>query len=289
MMRLGRGRPAPSAVRAAVLVLLAFPSPAAPGKEASRDRTDSAEPPALILSAELRPRPLDLPGGRALGLDLEFGADYRSSGAFRCSARVPLAVRTSLEGGLAGRTDAAWGDPSLEAGAVFRRGGTFRSLGAAYTAPLGRWSEDPDRPLRPVPGAGMHRLSASAGWGRIRDPVAFTAGLSWTVSLPLSGDPEPAWRPGDLSLSLALTEVVNDTTGILLGIRPGVRLPARGPGAGLDGELAWDLEARVEVHLRVRGLFLRAGLSRSLADPDSGYVPAAGAEYEIPIRREGGG
>ncbi len=284
-----RHRPRRPVVRAVLLGVLTVASPSAPGAEASRDRTDSTEPPAVIVSGEARPYPRNLPGGRGLGLDLEFGVDYRSPGTFRCSVRLPLAVRTALEGDLAGRSDAAWGDPSLEVGAVLRRGGTFRSLGAAYAAPLGRRSEDTDRPLRPVPGSGFHRLSVSAGWGRIRDPVALSAGFSWTVSLPLPGDPEPVWRPGDLTLSLSLVEVVNDSTGILLGLRPGVRLPARGPGAGPEGDFAWDLEARVEVHLRARSLFLRAGVSRSLADPDSGYTPAVGAEYEFRIRRRGGG
>lgn len=279
--------PASAAALAAALAVLAATVPPASCSEAPRARTGSKEPPALSILAELRPIPLDLPVGRVLDSELGFGLDCKPPGAFRCSIRLPVTIRTALGGPWKGRTDAAFGDPSLEACAYFRRSGGFWFLAAGYAAPLGRRTEDPDRPLRPAPGSGLHRVTAAAGWGRILDPTALTAGFSWTVSIPDSGDPSPSWRPADLGVSLSLVEVVNDRTGILLGFSPRISAPALGPGAGPDAGWSWDLEARIEVHLRSGRLFIRTGCSRSLADPDSTAFPSAGMEYELPIGAEG--
>lgn len=278
----------PAAALAAALSVLAASAPPAACSEASRARTGSEEPPALSFRAEFRPIPQDLSVGRVLDAELEFGLDCKPPGAARCSIRLPVTVRTALDGPWKGRTDAAIGDPSLEAGAFFRRSGGFWFLSAGYAAPLGRRTEDTDRPLRPAPGSGVHRVTAAAGLGRIQDPAALTAGFSWTLSLPSSGDPAPSWRPADLGFSFSLVEVLNDRAGILLGVSPRIGAPARGPGAGPDSGWSWDLEARIEVHLRAGRLFFRTGSSRSLAGPGSPGFPSAGVEYEIPMVPGGG-
>jgi hypothetical protein len=276
-----------AALAAALAVLAASVLPAA-GSEAPRARTGSEEPPALSILAELRPIPLDLPVGRALDTEWEFGLDLRTPGILRCSVRLPLCVRIGLAGPWARRSDAAWGDPAVEAGVFFRRGAGFRFLGAGYAAPLGRWMPDPDRPLRPAPGSGVHRATVSAGLGRIRDPASLTAGLSWTVTISRPDAPEPWWRPADLALSLSLVEVLNDRAGILLGLSPRFRASDRGPGAGPHGGFDWGLDARVEVHLRAGRAFFRTGVSRSLTDPGAAFAPAAGVEYEVRFRTGAG-
>ena len=270
-------------------VLIAILSGPARGAEANRERTSAREPPALSLLTELRVFQAGLPEGGVLGVDLEFGLDYRSPGAFRCSFRCPLSVRAAFDGIRAGRADAAFGDPSLEAGVSYRRGGSVRSLGAGYAAPLGSQTAEAGRPLRPSPGAGCHRFSLAAGWGRVRDPAALALGISWSASFPISGDPFPIWRPADIGLSFTLAEVVNDTVGILFGLSPLLLGPALGPGAGPASGIAWGLEARVEVHLRTGRFFLRTGLSRSLADPAASARVTASAEYEFRIGPEPGG
>ena len=279
------GLPAVLAAAAALMI----PAGPARGVEAPRERTASREPAAVSLLAELRPFPLDLPAGRALGMDLDLGLEYRSAGAFRCAVHLPLAVWIALGEPRPGRADAAFGDPSAEVGAVFSRAGRFRSLGAGYSAPLGVTVPDPDRPLRPVPGAGYHRVTVSAGWGAVRDPVALACGFFWSASFPRSEDPAPVWKPADIGLSFTLVEVLNDGVGVLFGISPRLRAPTLGPGAAGEAGCTWDLEARFEVHLRAGRLFLRAGTSRSLADPRAPYSPVAGVEYEFRIGPAGGG
>jgi len=280
--------PAPAAALAAAVAALTVSVPPAACSEAPRARTGSEEPPALSFLAEVRPIPRDLPVGRVLDADWEFGLDLRPPGILRFSIRLPLSVRIGQEGPWAGRSDAAWGDPAVEAGAFFRKGAGFRFLGAGYAAPLGRWMPDPARPLRPAPGSGAHRATLSAGLGRIRDPAALSAGVSWTVSIPRPDIPGAAWRPADLSLSLSLVEVLNDRAGILLGLSPRLRAPARGPGADPESGFDWALEARVEVHLRTGGAFFRTGVSRSLTEPGAVWVPVAGVEYEVRIRTGAG-
>lgn len=281
--RRGLVRSVPSAILAAFLATLAALPPPAACSEAPRARTAGEEPPALSFRAELRPTTRDLPAGRALDAEWEFGLDLRPPGILRFSMRLPLSVRIGLEGPWSGRSDAAWGDPAVEAGAFFRRGAGFGFLGAGYAAPLGRWTRDPTRPLRPAPGSGAHRLSASVGLGRIRDPAALAAAFSWAVSIPRMGVPEPVWRPADLALSLSMVEVLNDRAGLLLGLSPRLRAPALGPGADPRAGFDWDLEARIEVHLRAGSAFFRTGASRSLADPSAAFVPTAGVEYEVRI------
>lgn len=278
----------PAAALAAALSVLAASAPPAVCSEAPRARTGSEEPPALSFRAEVRPMLRDLPAGRVLDADWEFGLELRPPGILRYSVRLPFSVRVGLEGPRAGRSDAAWGDPALEAGAFFRRGGFFWFFGAGYAAPLGRWMTDPGRPLRPAPGSGAHLATLSAGLGRIRDPAALTAGFSWTVSIPRPDVPHACWRLADLALSLSLVEVLNDRAGILLGLSPRLLVPARGPGADPESGFDWALEARVEVHLRAGRAFFRTGVSRSLTEPSAAYVPAAGVEYEVRFPTETG-
>ncbi len=286
-----RGRRRRQPVLTAFLAAAALTVPVRParGVEAPRERTGSREPAAVSLLAELRPFPLDLPAGRALGVDLDLGLEYRAEGGFRCSVRLPLAVWIALGGAWSGRAGQAFGDPSVEMGTVFYRGGSFGSLGAGYSAPLGVPVPDPARPLRPAPGTGLHRVTVTAGWGTVRDPAALACGFSWSASFPRPDDPDPAWRPADLGLSLTLVEVLNDGVGILFGLSPRFRAPALGPGAVPGAGWSWDLEARLEVHLREGRLFLRAGTSRSLAYPQAPYAPVAGVEYEFRVGPAGGG
>ena len=285
---MSRRRTTPSGLLIILAAALAVPAEPVSCSEAPRARTGPKEPPALSVLAEFRPIPLDLSVGRVLDAELEFGLDCKPPGAFRCSIRLPVTVRTALDGPWTGRTDAAIGDPSLEAGAFFRRSGGFWFLSAGYAAPLGRRTEDPDRPLRPAPGSGVHRVTAAAGLGRILDPAALTAGFSWTLSLRSSGDRARSWRPAGLGFSFSVVEVLSDRAGILLGVSPRIGAPARGPGAGPDSGWSWDLEARIEVHLRAGRLFFRTGSSRSLASPGSPGLPSAGVEYEIQMVPGGG-
>lgn len=276
----------PRAIPAILLTALALSSRYSYCSEAPRIRTGIQEPPALSFLVDLRPALRDLASGRVLDTEWEFGLDVRPPGILRCSVRVPLTIRIGLEGAWTGRSEAAWGDPAVEAGAFFRRDGGFWFLGVGYAAPLGRVSADPDRPFLPVPGSGFHRATVSTGWGRIRDPAALGAGFSWTVSIPRSGMPEPFWRPGDLALSLSMVEVLNDRTGLLLGLSPRLRAPPRGPGAGPDAGFDWDLEARIEVHLRSGRAFIRTGTARSLTDSREPYRTSAGFEYEVKFPSE---
>ena len=110
------------------------------------------------------------------------------------------------------------GDPSLQTGYTFRYLNYRLSLHASYSFPLGIW-----RPYRVQTtgirsGSGYHSISFGVNGARIVDPLITSLALSYAVGIPQEEAEGHGIKPGDIDITVRITEALNHETGISLTI-----------------------------------------------------------------------
>jgi hypothetical protein len=84
----------------------------------------------------------------------------------------------------------------------------------------------------------------------IRDPVVWNAGVQYLVGLPKEERSYWSWQPGDIQVSLGVSDLVNNRFGFALGLYHHITLP---DGKGEHWELA---DLAVSTFARVEGLLV---------------------------------
>ncbi len=197
-------------VRVAFFVLaLSASAPLAQAEENRRERVAYARTSArLSLEATFDCAIAHRAGYEGLALGAAMQMELRGGRAAYAGCALPAALELFPRGLL---PSATWGpgDPSLYAGMELRSAAARYALECGISLPLGAspGRQNPRNFL--VAGAGRTSLSLALAATRFSDPAALWARLEWTIGLPRAEARLSSWRPGDLALSLGVTEALS--------------------------------------------------------------------------------
>jgi hypothetical protein len=222
------------------------------------------------------------PAGARTAVNGVLEATYTAANRFVLAAAVPgLAIiePISVSGKRVVRLRAGPGDPTAKVGLRFGSAGHRWDLGLAYAYPLGRWNPYEFRARTPISGSGYHRLTGTAGFLRIRDPVVWLIRLSYGLGLGRRERFVTTVRPANLGLDVALVEVMNDRFALQFGTEVSVEFPPT-PVDALDlGVPDVTVSVAGTVLWNRKPLSLRLGAMHRLSSPLDGDLLVA-AELE---------
>ncbi len=178
------------------------------------------------------------------------------------------------------------GDIEISAGWTGRIADTrvFASLRAS--APTGRWSDYAGAEGYLMPGSGRWSIGAAMSASRILDPVVLGASFAYDVGLPRDERFSTTWRPGDMSLSLSVTEVLNDAVGYALKATQNAELPEIRDGAYSLDSFTYAASASIELWYSDGDASARFGISKSVTDPDAPARLYASLAYALRSEKE---
>jgi hypothetical protein len=188
--------------------------------------------------------------------------------AWTASAYLPLAAEFAVGDDARRPAAAGLGDIELAAGWTGRVSDTRLSASVRGSAPTGEWNPYAAAEGALVPGSGRWTVGAALSASRILDPVVLGAALSYDLGLPRADRFSTSWRPGDFSLSLSVSEVLNDSVGYTLKAVQSASLPEVRDGAYLLDGFSYAAQASLELWYSSGDVSSRFGLSKGVTNPD---------------------
>ena len=161
------------------------------------------------------------------------------------------------------------GDIELSAGWTNRIADTRVSASLRTTVPTGEWNPYAAAEGVLTPGSGRWSVGMALSVSRIIDPVVLGAAFAWDVGLPRAERFSTTWRPGDMSFSLSVTEVLNDRVGYSLKALQSASLPElRNDGYSLDS-FSYTASMSIELWYSDGDASARFGVSKSVTSSDA--------------------
>ena len=141
------------------------------------------------------------------------------------------------------------GDPTLALGWLGRLGDARLSVGLRASAPLGESSPYAEAEGAVLTGAGRWQVGVygSASW--IMDPAVLGLSLAYLVGLPRAELVGYSWQPGQASLGLSVTEVLNSWLGYSLRLSQQLSLPTVYGASWDPADLAYGVSLSFELWL----------------------------------------
>ncbi len=197
--------------------------------------------------------------------------DALLSRKWTASLYIPLSCRLIIGQDVKKLFMTGLGDIELSAGWTGRIADTRVSASLRASAPTGQWSDYASAEGFLAPGYGRWTIGGALSASRILDPVVLGAAFSYDVGLPRADRFSTTWRPGDMSLSLSVTEVLNDAVGYTLKATQNAELPEISRGAYSMDSFAYAASASIELWYSDGDASARFGIAKSITDP---YEPA---------------
>jgi hypothetical protein len=149
------------------------------------------------------------------------------------------------------------------------------------TAPTGQWNGYAGAEGVLTPGSGRWSVGTALSASMILDPIVLGASFAYGVGLPRAERFAMTWRPGDTSLSLSVTEVLNDKVGYTLKAMQSASLPElRYDGYSLDS-FSYAASASIELWYSDGDAQARFGVSKSVTSPDAPARLYAALSYTL--------
>jgi len=202
------------------------------------------------------------------------------------SLYAPVSSRLAVGDGVRRAAAAGLGDLELSAGWAGRRADSRLSAALRVTAPTGEWNGYAATVGVLTPGSGRWSVGATLSAAMLLDPVALGASFAYDVGLPRAERFAMTWRPGDMSLSLSATEVLNDRVGYTVKAAQSASLPELDGGEPSLDSFAYAARASIELWYSDGDAQARFGVSKSLTDPDSPALLYAALSYTLRSERD---
>jgi hypothetical protein len=196
--------------------------------------------------------------------------DMTLAKSWTASFYAPLSSRFVIGDGVRNAVTAGLGDFEFSAGWMGRIADSRVAASLRATAPIGQWSDYASAEGILVPGSGRWFVGTALSASMILDPVVLGAAFAYDVGLPRAERFATTWRPGDMSLSLSLTEVLNDKVGYTLKAMQSASLPElRYDGYCSLGSFSYAASASIELWYSDGNASARFGVAKSVTSPDS--------------------
>lgn len=184
------------------------------------------------------------------------------------SLNVPLSSRFIIGDGVQKPVTAGIGDLELAAGWMDRIADTRVSAALRVVVPTGQWSDYAGAEGVLTPGSGRWSVGTALSASMILDPVVLGAAFAYDLGLPRAERYSTTWRPGDMSLSLSVTEVLNDRVGYSLKAAQSVALPELRDGTSRSDSFSYAASASIEFWYSDGDASARFGISKSVTSPE---------------------
>jgi len=181
---------------------------------------------------------------------------------------------------------AGLGDIDLSAGWTGRVSDTRLSVSVRGSAPTGAWNPYAAAEGVLAPGSGRWTIGAAMSASRILDPVVLGASFAYDVGLPRAERFSTTLRPGDMALSLSITEVLNDKVGYTLKAAQSALLPELRDGACSLDSFSYAASASIELWYSDGDAAARFGVSKSVTSPDAPARLYAALSYTLRSEKE---
>lgn len=119
-----------------------------------------------------------------------------------------------------------------------------------------------DGPL--VTGSGRWTLGLTASSSIIFDPVLLGLSLGYNMGLEKEERFGRSWDPGTFSMSIGITEVLNDSIGYSLRLQHSLSLPLIYEGYSDSYDYSYRIRGAIEVFYNKKYWSIRSGLSKNL-------------------------
>lgn len=207
-------------------------------------------------------------------IDYLFVESYASIDAlvaksWTASLYVPLSNQCAIGGDVQRTAMAGLGDIEVTAGWTGRLADTRVSASLHVSIPTGEWNPYAAAEGRLVPGSGRWSVGTAFSASRILDPVVLGAVFSYDVGLSRVERFATSWRPGDMTLSLSVTEVLNDLVGYTLKATQRASLPEVRDGAYDPDSFSYAASASIELWYSDGDVSTRFGLTKSVTSIES--------------------
>lgn len=176
---------------------------------------------------------------------------------------------------------AGLGDIEVSAGWTGRLADTRVSASLQLSAPTGEWNPYAAAEGMLLAGSGRWSTGAAFSVSKILDPVVLGARFSYDVGLPRVERFSTTWRPGDMSLSLNVTEVLNDSVGYTLKATQSASLPEIRDGAYDLDSFAYAASASIELWYSNGDVAIRFGPSKSMTNIETPARLSAALSYAL--------
>ena len=216
-----------------------------------------------------------------LFVDSYASVDMALAKRWTASLYAPLSSRFIIGDGVSRVATAGLGDLEVSAGWTGRVADTRVSASLRATAPTGQWSDYASAEGILAPGSGRWSVGTALSASVILDPVVLGAAFAYDVGLPRAERFATTWRPGDMSLSLSVTEVLNDKVGYTLKAMQSASLPERRDGAYSFDSFSYAASALLEFWYSDGDASARFGVSKSVTSPDSPARLYAALSYTL--------
>lgn len=225
------------------------------------------------------------------GIDYFLGDSYLSidllaDRAWTASLYLPLSSRFIIGDGIQRTVAVAFGDFRLSAGWTGRIDDTRVSASLNVTLPTGQWSDYASAEGVLAPGSGRWSVGTALSASMILDPVVLGAAFIYDLGLPRAERYSTTWRPGDMSLSLSVTEVLNDRVGYSLKAVQSVSLPELSEGAYSLDSFSYGALASIEFWYSDGDAAARFGISKSVTIPEEPARLYAALSYALRSEKE---
>lgn len=204
-------------------------------------------------------------------VDSYLSIDVLVARAWTASVYLPLATEFAIGDDVRRLVVAGLGDIELAAGWTGRVSDTRLSASLRGSGPTGEWDQYAAAEGILTPGSGRWTVGAALSASRILDPVVLGASFIYNVGLPRDDRFAATWRPGDMSLSLSITEVLNDRVGYVLKAVQSASLPELRDGYSSLDSFSYAASASIECWYSDGDAAARFGVSKSITNSD---VPA---------------
>ncbi len=202
------------------------------------------------------------------------------------SLYVPVLTQFTIGDDARKAVMAGVGDLELAAGWTGRIADMRVSASLKVAAPTGQWSDYAMAEGILAPGSGRWSIGTALSASMILDPVVLGATFAYDIGLPRTERFSTSWRPGNMSLSLSVTEVLNDAVGYTLKAVQSASLPEqRDDGYSLDS-FSYTAIASIELWYSDGDASVRFGVSKSVTNPGAPARLYAALSYALRSEKE---
>lgn len=221
-----------------------------------------------------------------LSVDSYASVDLLVLKRWTASVYVPVSTQFAIGDDARKAVMAGVGDLELAAGWTGRIADTRVSASLQVAAPTGQWSDYAMAEGVLVTGSGRWSIGTALSASMILDPVVLGATFAYDVGLPRTERFSTSWRPGDMSLSLSITEVLNDRVGYSLKAVQSAALPELHDGSYNLDSFSYAAVASIELWYSDGDVSLRFGVSKSATNPGAPARLYAAVSYALRSEKE---